>query len=62
MVQTAEQLVEVPEFVSFAFLFQQQVADAPGRPQGLLSGQDHSFVWEQIVDTPVPHGRFPAHL
>ena len=35
VVQTAEQLVEVPEFVSFAF-FQQQIADAPGRPQGLL--------------------------
>ena len=31
VVQTAEQLVEVPEFVSFAFLFQQQIADAPGR-------------------------------
>ena len=28
--------VEVPEFVSFAFLFQQQIVDAPGRPQGLL--------------------------
>ena len=57
VVQTAEQLVEVPEFVSFAFLFQQQIADAPGRPRGLLPGQDNSLVWEQIEDTPVPHGR-----
>ena len=56
LVQTAEQLVEVPVFVSFAFLFQQQVVDAPGRPQGLLLGQGYSLVWEQIVDTPVPHG------
>ena len=47
----------VPEFVSFAFLFQQQIADAPGRPQGLLPGQGNSLVWEQIDDTPVPHGR-----
>ena len=59
--QTAEQLVEVPEFVSFAFLFQQQIVDAPGRPQGLLPGQDYSLVWEQIEDTPVPHGRGRAH-
>ena len=49
VVQMAEQLVEVPEFVSFAFLFQQQIVDAPGRPQGLLPGQDYSLVWEQIV-------------
>ena len=61
VVQTAEQLVEVPEFVSFAFLFQQQIADAPGRLQGLLPGQDYSLVWEQIVDTPVFHGRGRAH-
>ena len=57
LVQTAEQLEEVPEFVSFAFLFQQQIVDAPGRPQGLLPGQDYSLVWEQIVDIPVPRGR-----
>ena len=38
-------LVELPEFVSFA----------------LLPGQDYSLVWEQIVDTPVPHGRGRAH-
>ena len=57
VVQTAEQLVEVLEFVSFAFLFQQQIADAPGRPQGLLPGQDYSLVWEQIEDTPVPQCR-----
>ena len=44
LVQTAEQLVEVLEFVSFAFLFQQQIVDAPGRPQGLLPGQDCSLV------------------
>ena len=61
VVQTAEQLVEVLEFVSFAFLFQQEIADDPGRPQGLLPGQDYLLVWEQIVDTPVPHGRGRAH-
>ena len=44
VVQTAEQLVEVPEFVSFAFLFQQQMADASGGPQGFLTGQD--YLWE----------------
>ena len=38
VVQTAEQLVVVPEFASFAFLFQQQIVDAPGCPQGLLLG------------------------
>ena len=48
--------MEVPKFVSFAFLFQQQIVDAPGRPQGLLPGQDFSLVWEQIEDTPVFHG------
>ena len=52
LLQTAEQLVEVPEF-----LFQQQIVDAPGRPQGLLPGQDCSLVWEQNMDNPVPHGR-----
>ena len=44
LVQTAEQLVEVPEFVSFAFLFQQQIVDAHGRPQGFLPGQDYLLV------------------
>ena len=47
LVQTAEQLVEVPEFVSFAFLFQQQIVDAPGRPQGFLPGQDYLLVWSR---------------
>ena len=37
-VQTAEQLVEVPEFVPFAFLLQQQIVGAPGSPQGILPG------------------------
>ena len=40
VVQTAEQLVDVLEFVSFTFLFQQQIADDPGRPQGLLPAQE----------------------
>ena len=47
--------------MSFAFLFQQQIADDPGRPQGLLPGQDYLLVWEQIVDTPVLHGCGRAH-
>ena len=54
--QTAEQLVVVPEFVSFSFLFQQQIVDAPGSPHGFLPGQDYLLVWEQIVDVAVPHG------
>ena len=61
VVQTAEQLVEVPEFVQLAALFEQQMAEASGAPQGFHPGQDYSLVWEQIVDTPVPHGRGRAH-
>ena len=57
MVQTAEQLVEVPEFVQLAALFQQQMVDAPQSPQGFLLGQDYLFVCEQNVDIPVPLGR-----
>ena len=38
MVQTAEQLVKVPEFVQLAALFQQQMVDAPGSPQSFLPG------------------------
>ena len=55
--QTAEQLVEVPEFAPFAFRFQQQIVDGPGCLQGILPVQDYLLVWEQIVDIPVPHGR-----
>ena len=56
LLQTAEQLVEVPEFVQFATVLQQQMVDAPGSPQGFLPGQDYLFVWEQHIDIPVPHG------
>ena len=45
--QTAEQLAEVPEFVSFAFLFQQQIVDAPESPRGFLPAQDYLLVWER---------------
>ena len=56
LVQTEEQLVEVPEFVQLAALFQQQIVDAPGSPQGFLPGQDYLLVWEQNMDIPVLHG------
>ena len=46
LVQMAEQLVEVPEFVQLAALLQQELA-APGGPQGLLPGRDYLFVWDQ---------------
>ena len=38
LVQTAEQLVEVPEFVQLAPLFQQQMVDASASPQVFLPG------------------------
>ena len=57
LVQTAEQLVEVPEFVQLAALFHKQMVDAPGSPQGFLPGQDYLLVWEQNMDIPVPQGR-----
>ena len=58
--------MEVPEFVQFAFLFQQQTVDAPtpqaargvfGSFQGFLPRQDYSLVAEQNVDIPVSQGR-----
>ena len=67
--QMAEQLVEVPEFVSFAHAIHRQIADIPipqvgrrssGGVQGFLPGQDYILFpefHEQIVDTPVPQGR-----
>ena len=42
--------------VQLAGLFQQQVVDSLGSPQGFLSGHDFSLVWEQNMDIPVPHG------
>ena len=54
VVQAAEELVEVPEFVQLAALMQQDTA-AHGSPQGFLPGQDYLVVWEQIVDILVPH-------
>ena len=65
----AEQLVEVPEFVSYAHAIHRQIADIPipqvgcrasGGVQGFLKGQDYILLpefHEQIVDTPVPQGR-----
>ena len=64
--QMAEQLVEVPEFVSFAHAIHRQIADIPipqvgclssGSVQGFLPGQDYFLFLEQTVDTPVPQGR-----
>ena len=67
--QMAEQLVEVPEFVSFAHAIHRQIADIPipqvgrrssGGVQGFLPGLDYILFpefHEQIVDTPVPQGR-----
>ena len=54
---SAEQLVEVPEFVQLAALFEQHMVIASGGPQGFLPGQDNTLVWEQNMDIPVPHGR-----
>ena len=68
--QMAEQFVEVPEFVSFAHAIHRQIADIPmsqvgrrssGGVQGFLPGQDYILLpefHEQIVDTPVPQGRW----
>ena len=63
--QMAEQLVEVPEFVSSVHAIHRQIADIPipqvgclssGGVQGFLPGQDYILlqeVHEQIVDIPV---------
>ena len=67
--QMAEQLVEVPEFVSVAHAIHRQIADFPipqvgglfsGGVQGFLPGQDYIIeeVLEQNVDIPVPQGRW----
>ena len=65
--QMAEQLVEVPEFVSFAHAIHRQIADIPipqvgclssGGVQGFLPGQDYFLFLEQTVDIPVPQGRW----
>ena len=67
MQQMAEQLVEVPEFVSVAHAIHRQIADIPipqvgclssGGVQGFLPGQDYFVFLEQNVDTPVPQGRW----
>ena len=66
--QMAEQLVEVPEFVSSVHAIHRQIADIPipqvgclssGGVQGFLPGQDYIIqeVHEQIVDIPVSQGR-----
>ena len=57
VVQTVEQLVEVPEFDAFVVQFQEQIVHARGSLQGFLPGQDYLLVWEQIVDIPVPQDR-----
>ena len=64
--QMAEQLVEVPEFVSVAHAILRQIADIPipqvgclsGGVQGFLPGQDYFVFLEQNVDIPVPQGRW----
>ena len=67
--QMAEQLVEVPEFVSSVHAIHRQIADIPiplvgclssGGVQGFLPGQDYFIqeVLEQTVDIPVPQGRW----
>ena len=55
LLQMAEQLVEVSEFVQLAAVFQQQMVDASGSPQCFLPGKDYFLVWEQNMDIPVPH-------
>ena len=64
--QMSEQLVEVPEFVSFAHAIHRQIADIPipqvgclssGGVQGFLPGQDYFLILEQTVDIPAPQGR-----
>ena len=68
--QMSEQLVEVPEFVSFAHAIHRQIADIPipqdgrlssGGVLGFLPRQDYILIpefHERIVDTPVPQGRW----
>ena len=57
LVRTAEQLVEVLEFVSSAVVFQQQIVDAPGSLKDFSLDRIICCVWEQTVDIPIPHGR-----